>query len=71
MEGEEASVTSYLCHRDNCFMCLICNDNQVDTVLLPCRHARMCMECVQNVMLHSGNCPFCREPILHTDKIFT
>jgi len=70
MKGEEASITPYLCHHDNCFMCQICNDKQVDTVLLPCQHTKMCTDCADNVIFYAGNCPYCRLRIIDTFKVY-
>ncbi|KAL4498328.1 hypothetical protein ABPG72_013134 [Tetrahymena utriculariae] len=40
--------------------CLICNQNQVNTVFMPCGHAGYCQSCTQE-NLHEDICPICNK----------
>ena len=42
------------------FICQICYDREVETVLLPCGHARTCRVCAKQTMQDERKCPFCR-----------
>ena len=42
---------------------VICFTNDKDTVVLPCRHMCLCMECSQIVRRQSNNCPICRTKV--------
>ncbi|CAI2374679.1 unnamed protein product [Moneuplotes crassus] len=44
-------------------LCVICFTNDKDTVVLPCRHMCLCMECSQIVRRQSNNCPICRTKV--------
>jgi len=39
--------------------CAVCKIKQVDTVLSPCHHARLCRDCADRI----ETCPFCRQTI--------
>merc|ERR1711959_809747 len=41
--------------------CVICMDNLVNTVCLPCRHLALCSECGMSGNVSS--CPICRCPV--------
>lgn len=44
-------------------LCVIWFTNDKDTVVLPCRHMCLCMECSQIVRRQSNNCPICRTKV--------
>lgn len=45
-------------------MCAICHDKHNDTILYPCKHSNICIECAKNIMKSTKpNCPLCRENI--------
>jgi len=46
---------------DDSNLCQICFEKPVNTVLVPCGHSGLCMECAQAI--HSQPCPFCRRSI--------
>ncbi|KAJ3669256.1 hypothetical protein LUZ60_011206 [Juncus effusus] len=43
--------------------CVICMCEEMDTVLLPCRHSCMCKGCAQEVKVQTNKCPICRKSI--------
>ena len=44
--------------------CIICFTDKIDTIILPCRHMSICLECAQSLQNHkkehSRKCPVCR-----------
>lgn len=48
------------------FSCVICFENQIETVFLPCKHVHTCMKCALNLT----NCCTCRVKITKIDRIF-
>jgi hypothetical protein len=61
--------------------CHICQDNLIDTVLIPCGHFVSCHECVDDMIfkkninsnsyhLNVQPCPICKQPINSTQKVF-
>ena len=47
----------------NRYTCKICMDKEIGTVLAPCDHAVMCIEC--SYSLNLGKCPICNTEISH------
>ena len=44
--------------------CVICMDTISSVVLLPCRHANVCVECSSHIVAQEfPKCPTCRAPI--------
>ncbi|KAF4677641.1 hypothetical protein FOL47_000101 [Perkinsus chesapeaki] len=41
-------------------LCKVCFENATNTVLLPCKHQCMCLDCAAGVKDSSGKCPICR-----------
>jgi E3 ubiquitin-protein ligase MGRN1 len=58
IEGGTANLVN-----DTNKLCVICFTNDKDTVVLPCRHMCLCMECSQIVRRQSNNCPICRTKV--------
>lgn len=57
--------------------CIICDDLQANTALLPCRHLKCCNECVLKMQanslakgLSSFHCPYCRTVVEDTIQLF-
>ena len=48
--------------------CTICMDRDRDTLIKPCNHFVGCAECISNML--EQLCPFCRDPIASTEKVF-
>lgn len=43
--------------------CLVCLDNIKDTVIMPCGHLCICMECGPSLVKAKHTCPICRSHI--------
>ncbi|KAF4756813.1 hypothetical protein FOZ63_026408 [Perkinsus olseni] len=41
-------------------LCKVCFENATNTVLLPCKHQCMCLDCAAGVKDSTGKCPICR-----------
>ena len=57
MEKVEVEMEKRLDAHSTLTTCLICNDNQRDCVLMPCRHMACCGDCTRHVNFRS--CPLC------------
>jgi hypothetical protein len=62
IESENATITA-----TETMECKICLERQRDTVLLPCRHFCVCMQCYFAL---DGKCPACRQNVSDFIKIF-
>ncbi len=47
--------------------CKFCNVNQINTIINPCMHACLCVDCAKN---YAGLCPLCFALIKHIDNMF-
>jgi hypothetical protein len=47
--------------------CIICFENQINVILLPCAHLALCSSCAKNLM----SCPICRESIQSTIVVYS
>jgi hypothetical protein len=47
--------------------CKFCEVNQINTVINPCMHACLCVECAKN---YAGLCPLCFALVKHIDNMF-
>ncbi|ABI13824.1 inhibitor of apoptosis protein 1 [Anticarsia gemmatalis nucleopolyhedrovirus] len=61
------SVTTTINTANETLECKICLERQRDTVLLPCRHFCVCMQCYFAL---DGKCPACRQDVTDFLKIF-
>lgn len=43
--------------------CVICYTITKDTVVLPCRHMCLCIQCSQIVRMQTNKCPICRTQV--------
>jgi len=55
--------------------CVVCFDNPITTVTLPCRHSSACVVCMQEIRRSTNKCPICRARIAsirhgHYDNAF-
>lgn len=50
-------------------LCIICEEKELETVLLPCAHLCSCFPCSSRIQ-SSGACPICRSRISSTLKVF-
>lgn len=53
-------------HFNDKFLCKICYENEMDSVLLPCAHQLSCFSCTQRF----NKCPVCNKEILIKKKIY-
>lgn len=57
-------------------MCTICNNCEVNILVRPCNHVKMCETCSLAVLAQAiadnvdAVCPFCRGPIQETLKVY-
>mmetsp|Transcript_5331 Transcript_5331/g.5883 ORF Transcript_5331/g.5883 Transcript_5331/m.5883 type:complete len:256 (-) Transcript_5331:195-962(-) len=51
--------------------CVMCLENEKNTVFQPCSHMCTCYECACKLKLSSKDCPVCRQPIKSCMKVFT
>lgn len=51
---------------ENKFTCVICCENPIESVLLPCKHVHTCMRCALNL----DSCSVCRSTILKIERIY-
>ena len=43
--------------------CVVCYTANKDTVVLPCRHMCLCIDCSQIVRMQTNKCPICRTTV--------
>jgi hypothetical protein len=48
--------------------CVVCHENQRDTVIVPCNHLCLCSACSTVALLKE--CPMCRKKIEKLQKIY-
>lgn len=58
-----ATMPQPVINEDDRGECMICLSSMRDSILFPCRHSAMCMECALACVKESKKCPVCREPI--------
>ena len=51
---------------DSCVSCIVCMDNAINCVLMPCAHEVACQRCASRLAL----CPICRTAVGSTLKIY-
>ena len=44
-------------------MCRKCEKEKIDTAVLPCKHAYLCLNCAEHLKEQKGLCPHCSEPV--------
>ena len=47
-------------------ICKLCIENKIDCVFIDCGHLMSCLRCSRNL----ENCPFCRQTIYKTMKVY-
>ncbi|KAK8836903.1 hypothetical protein M9Y10_037429 [Tritrichomonas musculus] len=50
--------------------CVICLDNQCDTIILPCGHKCICYECATRLWTEKKQCPLCQTRVLSFRHMF-
>ena len=54
-------------------LCVICQDNFKNILLMPCRHVCLCRQCLQEIIeghIQLAQCPLCRMDIQSTMEVF-
>ena len=52
-------------------LCQICYREQVQVLLLPCRHAKMCDSCAVRITVSQNKpCPHCKTPVESIQRIY-
>ncbi|EAS06668.2 zinc finger, C3HC4 type (RING finger) protein (macronuclear) [Tetrahymena thermophila SB210] len=54
---------SKLTSQPSCQQCLVCFDNQPDSVILECGHGGLCNQCALDIWKKTGECYLCRQTI--------
>lgn len=54
---------------DENIMCIKCNKNKRDSVLLDCGHRVYCIECANNALINHEDCPLCNFPLVNVIKM--
>ena len=44
-------------------ICIICQENDREVVILPCKHLCLCQFCADKIKGNKKTCPVCRQPI--------
>lgn len=50
--------------------CVVCGENQIQTVNFPCMHACFCVICASQSLAHSDRCPQCRANYMHISMLY-
>mgnify|MGYP006143882645 CR=1 FL=1 len=53
--------------------CRICFDNKINTIIKPCNHTVLCIDCINNMRAHTNNiikCPICNQIISGFTRIY-
>lgn len=52
-------------------LCVVCRENDIQVIIMPCSHACLCQDCGELIQRSaSALCPMCREPILEVSTIY-
>lgn len=51
-------------------LCVVCQDNEKCTIILPCRHVCLCYECCATIKRTHGRCPICRHVVRRTMRVY-
>ena len=55
----------------NSFLCIICREKPVDTLILPCSHLSLCSEDAERLQeMDTRKCPLCKREIQSMTKVF-
>jgi len=50
--------------------CIVCMDSKSNTVLLPCGHLGVCIECANALKTSTQTCPVCRQKIVSVQRVY-
>ncbi|KAK3921242.1 E3 ubiquitin-protein ligase RNF26 [Frankliniella fusca] len=51
-------------------LCVVCQDSEKCTIILPCRHVCLCYECCSTIKRTHGKCPICRHVVRRTMRVY-
>lgn len=51
-------------------LCVVCQDSERCTIILPCRHVCLCYECCSTIKRTHGRCPICRHVVRRTMRVY-
>ncbi|XP_034255412.1 uncharacterized protein LOC117653687 [Thrips palmi] len=51
-------------------LCVVCQDSERCTIILPCRHVCLCYDCCAAIKRTHGRCPICRHIVRRTMRVF-
>lgn len=51
-------------------LCVVCQDRERCTIILPCRHVCLCYECCGMIRRTHGRCPICRHVVRRTMRVY-
>jgi hypothetical protein len=60
---------SSLVNSEESSKCLICMENEIDTMVLPCSHMCLCHSCTEDLKQKTKLCPMCRAPFHSFSRI--
>jgi RING finger protein 26 len=71
---QNATKPNYVLEREkDKRLCVICQDNVTNILLMPCRHVCMCQQCLNKIRqgrVQLAQCPLCRTHIQSTLEVF-
>ncbi|KAL4429533.1 hypothetical protein ABPG74_014308 [Tetrahymena malaccensis] len=62
-QTDRSKNDSKLTSQPSCQQCLVCFDNQPDSVILECGHGGLCNQCALDIWKKTGECYLCRQTI--------
>ncbi|KAL4474450.1 hypothetical protein ABPG72_007849 [Tetrahymena utriculariae] len=62
-QTDRSKHDSKLTSQPSCLLCLVCFDNQPDSVILECGHGGLCNQCALDIWKKTGECYLCRQTI--------
>ena len=54
----------------NSFLCVVCQDNSVDTLILPCNHLCLCSRDADTLRQMNQKCPLCQRQIQSLTRVY-
>ena len=60
-QSGQGSSSDLIDEEDN--ECCICQEENANAMLLPCRHYQFCFACAERILNHNALCPLCRQHI--------
>ncbi len=51
-------------------MCCVCENEEINSVFMPCMHVCACVGCAKSMLKRLGICPICRESLTDVKEVF-